>query len=57
MVESKEGSRFFFSLSLADPSKALNLLERTIGKMDRDELLKFDEGRRDVIWALEGLAL
>ena len=57
MVELKEGSRFFFSLSLADPSKALNLLERTIGKMDRDELLKFDEGRRDVIWALEGLAL
>ncbi len=25
--------------------------------MDRDALLKFEDGRRDVIWALEGLAL
>jgi hypothetical protein len=33
------------------------LLQRTIGRMDRETLLKFDAGRRDVIWALEGLAL
>ena len=36
---------------------AVRLLERTIGKMDRDTLLNFETGRRDVIWALEGLAL
>jgi hypothetical protein len=56
-LNSKDGARFFFSLSLADPRGALRLLERTIGKMDRDTLLKFEAGRRDVIWALEGLAL
>jgi hypothetical protein len=56
-LDTKEGGRFFFSLSLADPQGALRLLERTIGKMDRDALLKFETGRRDVIWALEGLAL
>jgi len=56
-LNTKEGGRFFFSLSLADPPGALRLLERTIGKMDRDTLLEFETGRRDVIWALEGLAL
>jgi hypothetical protein len=56
-LNTKEGGRFFLSLSLADPPGALRLLERTIGKMNRDALLKFETGRRDVIWALEGLAL
>jgi hypothetical protein len=56
-LNTKEGGRFFFSLSLASPPNALRLLERTIGRTDRDGLLKFEEGRRDVIWALEGLAL
>ncbi len=56
-LNTKEGGRFFFSLSVADPPGALRLLERTIGKMDRDALLKFETGRRDIIWALEGLAL
>jgi hypothetical protein len=56
-LNTKEGGRFFFSLSLADPPAALRLLERTIGNMDRDALLTFDAGRRDIIWALEGLAL
>ncbi len=56
-LDTKQGSRFFFSLSLADPPGALRLLERTIGKMDRDALFKFETGRRDVICALEGLAL
>jgi hypothetical protein len=36
---------------------AVALLERTIGKMDREALLGFNAGRRDVIWALEGTAL
>jgi hypothetical protein len=56
-LNTKDGGRFFFSLSLADPQNALRLLERTIGRMDRGALLKFEGGRRDVIWALEGLAL
>jgi hypothetical protein len=56
-LKTRDGGRFFFSLSLADPPGALRLLERTIGKMSRDELLQFEQGRRDVIWALEGMAL
>lgn len=56
-LNTKEGGRFFFSLSLADPPGALRTLQRTIGTMDRDALLNFNTGRRDVIWALQGLAL
>lgn len=56
-LNTREGARFFFSLSLANPSGAVNMLERVIGKMSREELLTFEEGRRDVIWALEGTAL
>ncbi len=56
-LNTKDGGSFFFNLSLADPRGALRLLERTIGKMDRDTLLKFEAGRRDVIRALERMAL
>ena len=56
-LNTKDGGRFFFSLSLADPLNALRLLERTVGKMSREELLLFEGGRRDVVWALENLAL
>src|SRR5208282_4333539 len=51
-LQTSEGARFFSALSLADPPGALRLLERTIGKMDRESLLKFKEGRRDAVWAL-----
>lgn len=56
-LNNPEGSSFFFSLSLADPHSALSTLERTIGTLSRDDLLKFDAGRRDVVRALEVLAL
>ena len=56
-LKTKAGGRFFFSLSLADPPAALRRLQRTIGIMSRDELLHFSEGRRDVIWTLENMAL
>src|SRR5712692_3209297 len=57
MAEDEGGRAIFFSLSLADPPAALRLLQRTIGPKTRDELLQFEEGRRDVIWALENMAL
>ncbi len=56
-LNTSEGSSFFFSLSLADPHSALSSLERTIGHLSREDLLKFDAGRRDVVRALEVLAL
>ena len=56
-LNTKDGARFFFSLCLADPSGALRALERTIGKASHEELLQFGQGRRDVVWALENMAL
>jgi hypothetical protein len=56
-LNTKDGSRFFFNLSVANPPAAIRLLERTIGKMDREALLRFEDGRRSVIWALGSLAL
>ncbi|MDR3409935.1 MAG: hypothetical protein P4L87_03155, partial [Formivibrio sp.] len=56
-LNTREGGRFFFNLSVADPPGALRTLQRVIGSADRDTLLQFEAGRRDVIWALEGLAL
>ena len=56
-LKTKDGARFFFSLSLADPLGALRLLERTLGKMSKEDLLGFDEGRRDAVRALEHMTL
>ena len=56
-LKTDDGSRFFFSLSLADPHSAIRLLERTVGRMDRETLLAFGPGRRNLINALENLAL
>jgi hypothetical protein len=56
-LKTKDGARFFFSLSLADPFRAVQALERTVGQMSREELLQFGPGRRDIVWTLEGTAL
>ena len=51
------GSRFFSALTEADPTSALRCLMRTIGTWDRETLLQFIGGRRNVIWALEKIAM
>ena len=51
------GSGFFLALAEANPKSALKCLMRTIGTWDRDTLLNFTEGRRNVIWALEKIAM
>ena len=55
-LKTRLGSRFFLALTEADPKSALRCLMRTIGNWDRDTLLQFTVGRRDVIWALEKIA-
>lgn len=55
-LNTREGSRFFLALTEADPKSALRCLMRTMGHWDRDILLQFTVGRRDVIWALEKIA-
>ena len=56
-LNTRLGSRFFLALTEADPKAALKCLMYTIGTWDRDTLLQFTTGRRDVIWALEKIAM
>ncbi len=56
-LNTKLGSSFFLSLTEADPKSALKCLIRTIGTWDKDFLLEFREGRRNVVWALEKMAM
>lgn len=56
-LNTRLGSRFFLALTEADPKSALKCLMRTIGSWDRDTLLQFTIGRRDIIWALEKIAM
>jgi hypothetical protein len=50
------GARFFRFLAKADPEGALECLKRTVGTWDRERLLQFTTGRREVVWALEEIA-
>ncbi len=56
-LKTRLGSRFFLALTEADPKSALKCLMRTIGTWNTDTLLQFTEGRRNVVWALEKIAM
>lgn len=56
-LNTRMGSRFFSALTEADPKAALRCLMRTLGTWDKETLLQFTGGRRDVIWALEKIAV
>lgn len=56
-LKSRLGSRFFLALAEADPDSALKCLMQTIGTWDKNTLLHFTEGRRNVVWALEKIAI
>lgn len=56
-LKTRLGSRFFSALTEADPKSALRCLRRTLGTWDKETLLQFTGGRRDVIWALEKIAV
>lgn len=53
LLDTFDGSRLFMKLSEANPEAALSCLEREIGFQPPDELRKFIEGRRNIVWALE----
>ena len=57
LLETRVGSRLFLSLARAAPEASLKFLKRTIGTKTKDQLLDFKVGRRDVLWALEGIAV
>jgi len=51
------GAMFFSRLTEADPELALNRLKRTIGTWSKEQLLRFETGRREIVWALEKIAV
>jgi hypothetical protein len=55
-LNTERGARFFLSLAEANPGASLRCLERTIGRLDREQLLAFQDGRRSVINSLEKIA-
>lgn len=57
ILKTKLGALFFLALTEADPKSALECLKRTIGKWTKEELLQFTTGRREVVWALEKIAV
>ena len=56
-LNTKLGSSFFLALTEAAPQSALKCLMHTIGTLDKDALLEFAVGRRNVVWALEKIAM
>ena len=56
-LKDRLGSRFFSALAEAAPESALQCLMRTLGTWDKEVLLEFTGGRRNVIWALEKIAM
>ena len=56
-LKTELGSHFFLALAEADPKSALRCLEKTIGNWDIGTLLQFTDGRRNVIWALQKIAV
>lgn len=56
-LKTELGSRFFLSLAEADPRAAVDYLKRTIEEWSKDKLLDFTSGRRQVVFALEKIAV
>lgn len=51
------GASLFSNLAVAAPAVAVQSLKKTIGVWGYEELSKFTTGRREVIWALERIAI
>ena len=56
-LRKEDGAKFFLALAEANPKAALKRLKRTVGAWSKEELLRFTTGRREVVWALEKIAM
>lgn len=56
-LKTRLGSRFFLALTEGHPEAALRCLKNTMRSWDREILLQFREGRRNIIWALQKIAV
>jgi hypothetical protein len=57
LLKTQLGGNFFLKLTEADPNSALKTLQGIVGKWKKKELLEFREVRRDIVWALEKIAV
>ena len=57
LVNTEVGSKLFLALTEADPVEALKAAQRVIGGKSRKELLEFLNGRRNMVVALERMAV
>ena len=56
-LKNRLSSRFFLALTEASPKSALGCLMRIMENWDKEDFLHFTEGRREVVWALEKIAI
>ena len=56
-LDTSIGSHLFAKLTEGDPRLALQCLRRTIGTWNKEQLLGFRTGRRQIIWSLEKIAV
>jgi len=56
-LASYEGCHFLSILAEADPRSTLQCLQRTFGNWSKDELLAWRDGRQNIVWALEKIAV
>ena len=56
-LRTRLGSRFFLVLTEASPKYALRCLMRIMKDWNQEDFLHFTEGRREVVWALEKIAM
>ena len=57
LVNTEIGSKLFLALTEANPAEALRAAQRVIGNRSRMELLEFLDGRRNMVVALERMAV
>lgn len=57
LMETKVGGDLFLKLAEADPASALQCLKATIGTWTKEDLQQFTTGRRQIVNALEGIAM
>lgn len=57
LLNAELGSYFFLKLTEADPESALQYLKKTIGTWNKTQLEEFRAGRRNIVFALERIAI
>jgi hypothetical protein len=54
---SQAGTRFLKCLAEAEPSATVVVIERTFGTWSQEELKRWETGRKDIVWALQKIAV